>query len=575
MNNRFQRKLQRQISIFTMLLIIVSIVLFSGALFFYVERSNSKKLDSASDRLYSFMDSTYKTYTEHLKKVQSNTNYVNYLLSEEEDKENLKSKVYQTLYSFNVSYAKNDKTFDFVKSNLTLSDSSKKIVFHTFSDPKISNQLQEFNNVINGRVSKEEPIQTGAIKLYNGVDLFMMSTGIYQKDVLLGYASYYLNKDDFNYQIANQQIDGVITDRFGDVIACSNTKFLSGALNRVNEAYKEPYFKLANSNTAYISKKITYSEQGISIQTFAMVEETKGLLLLGVIIILTMGAALLFIAKYFSKQLSYKMSNSVTLLCEEIDAIKKGDLDHHVRVHTNDEFEIIADNIDEMIGQIKVLTARNAELHYVSKVSEMKQLEAQFNPHFLYNTLETIRYSILMDDGIASDMIIKLTKILRYSINGEIDMVRFEDDLFYINQFLSIQKYRFKERFTYAIDISEDCKTMMVPKLIIQPILENSIANGFKHKSTLHISIKGRIYEHTMKIWIEDDGIGIRPEELATLRKSIASAHNDSNHLGLFNTNRRLFLSFGEGSGLEIQSEYSKRTTVIITMVLREGEYNV
>lgn len=561
MNNRFQEKLQKQIFVLTVLLIVASIVIFSSTLFLYAEYVNHEKLNKAETKLYDLLDQTYAYYEEHLKQAQHNEKYISFIKSDASERNMQISGIYDSFYNLNKD--------SLVKSNLVLTDRAFNVIFHTVQDPELGSTMTEFNKIINQRINGYHDIESGTINGKNKQLTFMLSAGIYDGDEqLIGYVSYYLNQDDFNYQLSNQQSDSVIMDHFGNVIAISNRKFVEGALSRVNPAFMKDSFTL--ENTQYITSLQGYSKQGIQLLSIVAVEDNRNQILLGTVVIIVMGGALLLFSRYFSMQLSRKMTTSVSLLCHEIDAIKQGDLDHQVVLRTDDEFETIANNMNEMIEEIKLLTNRNAELNYLSKISEIKQLEAQFNPHFLYNTLETIRYSILMDDGVASDMIIKLTKILRYSINEDVDKVSLKKDLEFIHLFLMIEKYRFKERFTYDIDVSQDCLERIVPKLILQPLIENSIKNGFKHKDSLHIDVRGRMFGKVMKLWVVDDGIGIQPEELSDIRSRLGNVKNDTNHHGLFNTNRRLYLQYGEGSQLEIFSEYRMKTTVIMTIIFKE-----
>lgn len=560
MKNRYQEKLQKQIFVFTVLLIVVSIVLFSSALFLYADNVNKDKLHQSKTKLYSFVDQTYAAYKKQLNDSMFEQGSIAFLKADEEERQQQETKVYKNFYDFN--------SFATVKSNLILSDTNFQIVFHTFQDPVLETSLLTFNKTVTMRIQEPQEITSGSTIAKGGQRQFMMAKGLYEDGVLVGYASYYLNPDDFNYQLAKLPSDGAIMDHFGNVIAISNASFVSGALSRVNPEYMKEQFTLDNMN--YITSLQSYPEQEIQLLSIVAVENNRNQIVLGTVIIVFMGGGLLLFARYFSRQLSKKMSNSVFLLCNEIDEIKQGNLDHQIVLKTNDEFEKIADNMNEMITEIKNLTNRNAELNYASKISEIKQLEAQFHPHFLYNTLETIRYSILMDTGVGSDMIIKLTKILRYSINEGTDKVSLQKDLEFTQLFFAIEKYRFKERFTYDVDVSPECLQQIVPKLMLQPLIENSIKNGFKHKDSLHIHISGRMFGKVMKLWVEDDGIGILPDDLIDIREKLLNVKNETNHHGLFNTNRRLYLQYGEGSQLEIFSEYQKKTTVIVTILLKE-----
>ena len=228
-----------------------------------------------------------------------------------------------------------------------------------------------------------------------------------------------------------------------------------------------------------------------------------------------------------------------------------------------------------MVDEINALHVKNSELADIRRQSEIKQLEAQFNPHFLYNTLDTIRYSILMDQRIASDLIIQMTALLRYSINNDLDQVYFSEDLKYTYMFLKIQKYRFNDRFEYEINVDDSCGEVVVPKLLLQPILENSIKYGFAHAKKLLITIHGSVDEDGMLLVVEDNGAGMSPVEVQALNQRLRSDKNETTHYGLFNIARRLYLSYGEKSTLVVESEVGKYTRVSLRIQIRGDDHNV
>jgi len=230
---------------------------------------------------------------------------------------------------------------------------------------------------------------------------------------------------------------------------------------------------------------------------------------------------------------------------------------------------MLSKDINVMVTSIEKIANRNAELYYMNKINEIKQLEAQFNPHFLYNTLETIRYTILFDANTASELILKLTSILRYSIDNAKDAVYFIDDLEVIQQYLAIQKYRYKERLNITFDISKECENQIIPRLMIEPLLENSIQNGFRYQECLHINVKAYIEKNTMYVIVEDDGSGISKDELDAIHQNLLVHHNKENHNGLFNINRRLSLMFGPDSSLHLESEVNMGTKAIIKIDLK------
>ncbi len=553
--NKFQRKLQRQIAFYIFVVLILSIIIFTLSLIYYANEENHRKLNKAEKDLSTFIYGVRNTYENTLYNMSETTNVKTYIQGDDSDRHKLQTKLYQMYYSLQNKAE--------VQSQLLLSDTKNNILFHTFPMIGVSKQFQAFHETINQKAIEKDDIVEGTITLSTGKNYYALTKRVYDQDNFIGYISLYLDEDDFSYQLFSQQYQGIVYDEFKNVIAVSDQNFVNSYLNRCITDYLKPSFELGNQQ--YVTQTMKLNNIYI---TAIVPSRTQGeFLFLGIILILFVGGILMLGSIKYARRLSKRMSYSVALLCEEMEEIKKGNLDHVIQINTDDEIETISEHINEMVTQIQKLSERNTELKYVSQLSELKQLEAQFNPHFLYNTLETIRYSILMQDGIASDMIIKFTKILRYSINNSYDNVKLGNDLEYIQIFLQIQKYRFKDRLTYTIDVDEDCLNMMVPKLILQPLLENSIKSGFKHKTTLQIHVKGFLLDNMMILRVEDDGIGIQKEELNDICEQLNSNRNNSNHHGLFNTNRRLQLMYGEKSGISIESEYKQKTKVTIRII--------
>ncbi|MEG1520235.1 MAG: histidine kinase, partial [Clostridia bacterium] len=200
-------------------------------------------------------------------------------------------------------------------------------------------------------------------------------------------------------------------------------------------------------------------------------------------------------------------------------------------------------------------------------LSEIKQLEMQLNPHFLFNTLENIRYSISFDPEGAKSMVVNLSEILRYSING-IQEITFGEDV----EYLKIIKARFKNNFEYKFDISEKANNIIIPKLILQPLIENSVKYGYGEKEVLSISIKAKVVDDELKIEIADNGVGIEKDKLEEINDMLQKKTNNSEHIGLYNVNRRLQLLYGEKYGLKIFSKTGFGTTIKLVMGIKKND---
>jgi two-component system sensor histidine kinase YesM len=222
-------------------------------------------------------------------------------------------------------------------------------------------------------------------------------------------------------------------------------------------------------------------------------------------------------------------------------------------------------SVNSIIKRLKVLM----EESYISKVREreaqLKALQAQINPHFLYNTLDTINWMAIRrkaDD--ISFMLDSLAKYFRLSLNQGKDVVSISDEINLAKAYLDIQKMRFINSFEAVFDIEEEVKQYSMPKLTLQPIIENALLHGIQNKE----SQKGIIIIQANKVGediyfrVKDDGIGMSNEKVQQLLA--CTKENIGNSYGLYNVNQRLRLFSGESYGLIINSEEGKGTTIEI-----------
>lgn len=177
-----------------------------------------------------------------------------------------------------------------------------------------------------------------------------------------------------------------------------------------------------------------------------------------------------------------------------------------------------------------------------------------------------------MEPDIASKMVINLSTLLRYSISNTQEEVTIREDVAYTENYLSILKFRFNKRFHYSIDIAPEIEECIVPKLLIQPMIENSIKYGFAGREHLAVEINGYKEKDRLIMICSDDGAGMTPEMLAEIQQVLNSNVNHSSHTGLFNVNRRLQLKYGEEYGIHMESELDKGTTLKVTLPISYGD---
>lgn len=155
---------------------------------------------------------------------------------------------------------------------------------------------------------------------------------------------------------------------------------------------------------------------------------------------------------------------------EIMEKARDGNLDASIEIESENEFRIIADAYRETIASLKLQMENNRKMTELVAASQNKQLESQFNPHFLFNTLENIRYMCIIQPETAGKMVFSLSNLLRYSLDGSRTEVTLEEDLEHLENYLTILKYRFNRRFSYVIDVEEEVLSCWIPRLVLQPM---------------------------------------------------------------------------------------------------------
>ena len=186
--------------------------------------------------------------------------------------------------------------------------------------------------------------------------------------------------------------------------------------------------------------------------------------------------------------------------------------------------------------------------------------------------METLRYEIIIDPTRASNMVVSFANLMRYSINYGSTQVLLRTDIEYVRDYLMLQKMRYNSRLEYNIQINETLMKYKIPKLLIQPIVENSITHGGRNTQCLTISITGIEVDGVMELCIEDDGQGIEEEKLNELYQMLNSDSVMTEHIGLYNAHKLIQLLYGKSYGLTIESKYGSGTKVILRIPIIEGE---
>lgn len=272
--------------------------------------------------------------------------------------------------------------------------------------------------------------------------------------------------------------------------------------------------------------------------------------------------------------------NRVGRFHREMQKAAMGNFDLVKDLGGNDEISELYSYLGTMIYEIQKLLSEiyqekihAEELRSEQKEAEFQMLASQINPHFLYNTLETIRMTARVHKEYDIERLVKmLARILRSSIRSGGGDVTIQTEIELIECYLEIQKYRFGDRIQYEIEVDPDLREKQVLPLLMQPLVENSIIHGLEIKEGVgHIRISVQKYkDDRICITIADDGVGMEEEKLHTLRSDMSNRWKENKHIGVGNVCRRLRLRYGEPYGLEIDSRPGEGTYVKIYLPREE-----
>ena len=209
---------------------------------------------------------------------------------------------------------------------------------------------------------------------------------------------------------------------------------------------------------------------------------------------------------------------------------------------------------NQVLDEVDGLLARNRELERANMQSELKALQSQFNPHFIFNMLETIKYSVYDDPKCSVHMLLTLAAMLRYTLETDTGEVPLREDLKYMRGYLEMQKLRLGELFSYEIAIPERLLDRRVPRLILQPLVENSLKYGYTGERPFLVTLRAEEKQGVLCLTVENNGPGMEADRAEQLRRMLEKNEAPRDHIGIYNTHRRLRLAYGEGAGLCFES---------------------
>lgn len=286
-----------------------------------------------------------------------------------------------------------------------------------------------------------------------------------------------------------------------------------------------------------------------------------------------------FLAVAFSIAISGSISKPVKRLSVMMTRVGEGDFNVSSNYESKDEIGLLSSHFNKMVSQVQQLIQEVYQEQLLKQKAELKSLRMQINPHFLYNTLESINWMARIK-GVpeVGRMVKAMGDLMRASIGGD-DFVSIEDEVKNIKNYLMIQTFRYGDRFEVDMEISQEIMSVKIPKLILQPIVENAIVHGFENLfGNGKIEITGQREDSRILFQVRDNGAGIEESVAAALlagdERNLPQADSHT-HIGLRNVDRRIKMYYGQEYGIVIESLRGFGTNVKIQLPLDTGTYPV
>ncbi|MGD6940994.1 sensor histidine kinase [Cytobacillus gottheilii] len=466
------------------------------------------------------------------------------------------------------------------------------ISLRSFDSPNIeylliNNYLRWNNSIVENKVDSHEQMTEGYLNL-TGDNLprgRKLTDTITKKEMInnpvtlekIGEISIYYSTDHLNKMVQKKnegaQASFFILDSHGQIIYSHNEGAPLELLEQVKQETNETKIEY-QSDKYYVNTIANKGEY-----TFVSVLPDEGWKKLSIVrgtmwVVIT---SLILAAILISYSIMQNYSRRIHSIVSTIRRVEKGDLDARVPESKHeDELSMIAFNMNSMLNELNNYIEEFYILTMKQQQAELKALQAQINPHFLFNTLEAIRMvSILEGSKTSGKMIFHLSKLFRYSLESK-DVVPFYTEIEYVKQYLTLMQFKHPDKLQVQFDIPDVVEQTPVTKLILQPIIENYFIHGFKKdRSDNELIIRAANVGEVIKISIKDNGKGMSDEELTNIVQHINREEGDEmKSIGLRNIHQRLKLRYGDEFGLSVISSKDTGTLVTLTMPV-QGEYHV
>ncbi len=424
---------------------------------------------------------------------------------------------------------------------------------------------EEFLSTTKGSINKLSLIRQVSYPEYN-------STGVIMVQV---------NQNELNNMLSQEPFETIITDEQGYIVAAKNPQLVGTTLASFDigvnlESQTEKVIQTqVKGEDSYVILDEMSPELSISKLKIISVFETKSILsgankvsVLGLLII----SGVLLVALVMVYIISLLTTNRLLRLSRQLNQVALGNLNIVSHIDGTDEigqlsrqFNYMVSSINQLISQVIESNEKNSRLEIAQREIKLKMMASQIHPHFLFNALESIRMNAhLKGDKEIANIVRLLGKLMRKNLEVGRERAPLKEEIEMIRSYLEIQKFRYEDRLMYEINFDAKAAEVLIPPLIIQPLVENSVVHGLENKEgTVHVYVSVTMQENEIQVNVSDDGVGMSSQRLAEIMEVITKAEEEQrSRIGMRNVHQRLVLYYGEQHGLKIASEEGRGTEI-------------
>lgn len=390
-----------------------------------------------------------------------------------------------------------------------------------------------------------------------------------------------MNPDEMNEMLYQEPFETIITDEQGYIAAAKNPGFVGGTLDSfdididLSKKTKGVFRTTVKGEDSYVIVDEMTPPLSISKLKVISIFERDSILsgpnkvsILGLLIII----GVLLVALMLVYTISLLTTNRLLRLSRQLNQVALGNLNVVSHIDGTDEigqlsrqFNYMVGSINRLIEQVMESNERNNKLEIAQREIKLKMMASQIHPHFLFNALESIRMNAhLKGEKEIANIVRLLGKLMRKNLEVGRERAPMKEEIEMIRSYLEIQKFRYEDRLMFDIQFDAQTSDILIPPLIIQPLVENSVVHGLENKQgTVHLQVSVTLIEDEIQVFVMDDGAGMTGKRLSEIVEVISSAEEEQkSRIGLRNVHQRLVLYYGEEHGLRITSEEGRGTRI-------------